>query len=683
MSRAKTFVALGLWLGTLAASAVELEVPKEIPDEPFDIQAAKLEFTNDTVIASGGVTGRFENVTVRADQISGNTETGDLRMEGDIQFERGPVVWQGTELDYNYLTQTGNFGPSALNFEPILMSVDHVERVSTNEYMLRGATFTTCPRAAPHFHVRAKEARLVDEKYLKAKGVTVYAGKVPVLYVPYWRQKLEKGVLTFKAGFGSEWGAYALLTATVPLSEHLESITDLNLYSRRGVGVGQGFDWEYPNAVGKFAAFYLKDQDPYAKFDSPESRELIGEDRYRFKFEHLQRFTDEFYLNTKLNYLSDPAVIEEFFKPEYRQDAQPENYASLVYGNRYVGSEAFANKRLNDFYSNTDRMEYSIDLYRTKLAGTPFYFESENSVADLERVFAEPNPPAPNYDSARLDSKNTLTLPRRWAFLSLVPRATYRATYYTDTNALNGGGEETRHIPGAGLEASFQATKVLSERERWYGRGLRHKIEPYADYSYEDASIGPTKLLQFDEVDALRDENRIQVGLRNVLQTKRDNRVARFIDLDLYTYYLAENHGSSKNFDSLFIDARMPLTPRWMIDAEGEVDWNTGRVPFFNTRLSYDRDDVILGLEHLYQDGMQSLWTPRFDLFPEAKFSLEGFARYNDRVNDLEEIALIGYMNYCCMRYGLGYHFYDNNEHRVMFSIGLSAFPSARVKSSF
>ncbi len=667
----------GLVLSAAGASDVELD-PKLL-DEPFDIRAGRIEYTNDTLIASGGVTGRFENAMIRADVISGNPESGDLHAEGDILFERENVIWQGTELDYNYLTQSGNFGPSSLNFDPVLMSVDHVERVSTNEYMLQGAEFTTCTNQHTHYVVKAKEARLVDEKYLVAKGVTVYLGKVPVFYFPYWRQKLSKSIFTYEFGFGSEWGAYALINATVPLSEHLESSTDLNLYGKRGVGLGQGFAWEYPNAVGKFAAFYLKDEDPYTKYDSPAQRDLINDDRYRFKLEHLQHFTDTHYVNTKLNYLSDPAILEEFFKSEYRENPQPENYLSWVYGNNLIGTEAFANRRLNDFYSNTDRSEFSLDLYRTRVGNTPFYVQSENALASLNRVFSETNaPPMSSYGSKRVDTDNTVFLPQRWGFLNLVARASYRATYYSKT-ADASRGEDVRQIPGAGLEASFQATKILSERERWYGKGLRHKIEPYADYQFEKTDLDPDKLRQFDDVDGLMDENRVQVGLRNVLQTRRNNRVSRFIDLDLYTYYLMEKHGAKQNFDSLFIDARMPLTKRNMVDVEGEVDWNSGRVPFFNTRYSYDRDDFIVGLEHLYRQGQQSLWTPRFDLYPEGKWSLEGYARYEDRSTDLEEIALVGYMNWCCMRYGLGYHFYDDNEHRIMFSIGLSAFPEAKL----
>ena len=262
-----------------------------------------------------------------------------------------------------------------------------------------------------------------------------------------------------------------------------------------------------------------------------------------------------------------------------------------------------------------------------------------------------------------------------------MPRASYRATYYSDTDASAGGGDELRQIPGAGIEVSFQASKILSERERWYGKGLRHKIEPYADYIYENSSTTTNQVLQFDDVDKLHDENKVQVGLRNVLQTKRDGRLARFIDLDLYTYYLVEKNGAPDDFEFLHIDARMPLTKRTMIDMAGVYDWYAGVIPEYYTRISHDRDEVIFSLEHYYEKGIRSLWTPRIDLFPRGNISIEAYGRYDDNENDLQEVALIGYKNFCCMRYGLGYHYYDDGEQRIMFSVGLSAFPEARLSS--
>ena len=680
-SLAQCLLLCGAMLGRVWA--FDVDVPKEIPDEPFDIQAARLEYTNDTIIASGGVTGRFENVMVRADTVTGNPESGDLHMEGDILFERDNVVWKGSELDYNFITQKGDFGPSALDFDPVLMSVDHMERVSTNEYFMRGAVFTTCPRdeGHRHFHVRAKEAYLVDEEYLKAKGVTVYLGAVPVFYWPYWRQELDDSIFTFKLGFGSDWGAYALTTATVPILPNVNSVTDLNLYSARGVGVGQGLEWGYLNSLGRISAFHLYDQEPYERHSTALDKRQINEDRYRFRLEETHHFSGTHYLSTRWNYLSDPYILEEFFKQEYRSNPQPENFGSWVAGNAHVGSEAFVSKRLNNFYDNTDRVEYSADLYRTKLGNTPFYFASENSVAHLERVYAETNMVRTAYDSVRIDSANGLYFPQRFGFLSVVPRATYRATYYSKTAAVNWGGEEIRQIPGAGMAVLFQASKVLSNRERWYGTGLRHKIEPYTDYIYQDSSMHLRNVLQFDEIDALDDENKVKVGLRNVLQTKRDGRLARFIDLDLYTYHLIERNGGDDSFSPLYLDARMPLTARTLVDIEGEFDWNAGRIPFLNTRVSYRKnDDITFSFEHLYQQSQRSLWTPRVELYPGQDISFEAYARYDDNQNDVEEISFIIYKNYCCMRYGLGYHLYDD-EHQLMFSIGLSAFPELNLGS--
>jgi len=660
------------------AFAVDVAVPKEIPDTPLDIRAGRLEYTNATLIASGGITGVFENVVITADQLSGSPETGDLHLEGDIHFERENVIWNGTSLDYNYLTQTGNFGPSSLDFEPVLMSVDHVERVATNEYLLRGATFTTCALDKPHYRVHVREAKLLDEKYLKAKGATFYIGNVPVLYVPFWHQTLSASIFSFRAGFSSEWGAYGMVKATVPVTRNFTSISDLNLYSRRGVGLGQGFAWDSPSATGEFGSFYLNDQDPYAKYTLPE----IGSDRYRLRLEQLYRFSPPHYVNTKWNYLSDPVVLKEFFRSDYDKYAQPENYASWVYGNRYLATEAFANYRLNDFYDNTDRFEISADLYRARVGDTPFYIQSENSIAHLDRVYADTNV-LEHVDAVRVDSANTLYLPQRYGFVSLIPRAGYRSTYYS-ANPVDDG-DEYRGIAGAGMEVSMQATKVLSNAERWYGKGLRHKIEPYVDYIYADSSTETNQLYQYDAVDMLTDEDKLKIGLRNVLQTKRKDRVSRFIDVDLYTHYLIENNGSSDNFDSLFVSARMPLTGRTMLDVDGEVDWNEGTVPFFNTRFSYLKSKtLILSMEHLYSDSQNlSLWSPRVDLYPEGKYSLFGYARYDDKSNDLENIAIGGYMNWCCMRYGLGYHYYDQEEHSIMFSIGLSAFPEASISSGF
>ena len=98
MLTVKQQVVLLLSCAGLSAGAVDFDLPDEIPEGPFDIRAARMEYTNDTLMASGGVTGRYDNVILFADTVTGNTQTGDVRMDGDILMEYTndtPIVSNG------------------------------------------------------------------------------------------------------------------------------------------------------------------------------------------------------------------------------------------------------------------------------------------------------------------------------------------------------------------------------------------------------------------------------------------------------------------------------------------------------------------------------------------------------------------------------------------------------------
>ena len=82
MMRAITGVALGIL--TAAAYA-----------QPYELEATVLEYEAGILNASGGVTGRFDTAEIRADELQGNTETGDLRVTRKrlIQTGRSGLVW--------------------------------------------------------------------------------------------------------------------------------------------------------------------------------------------------------------------------------------------------------------------------------------------------------------------------------------------------------------------------------------------------------------------------------------------------------------------------------------------------------------------------------------------------------------------------------------------------------------
>ena len=55
------------------------------------------------------------------------------------------------------------------------------------------ARFTSCEREEPHYHFEANEIKIVGGKVLVARGVRLYFGDVPVLWLPFIAQSLAQG----------------------------------------------------------------------------------------------------------------------------------------------------------------------------------------------------------------------------------------------------------------------------------------------------------------------------------------------------------------------------------------------------------------------------------------------------------------------------------------------------------
>ena len=115
----------------------------------------------------------------------------------------------------------------------------------------------------------------------------------------------------------------------------------------------------------------------------------------------------------------------------------------------------------------------------------------------------------PDYAFFRLDTFHQLIFPHTYfGWLSLVPSVGFRATYYSTTgnfteadvnNPLPEGilvenGGRLRFAFNTDLEASFKLSKPYeSVQQRWLGLdGLRHIIQPYADFSWVSQPTVPS-----------------------------------------------------------------------------------------------------------------------------------------------------------------------------------------------
>ncbi|MFL6585151.1 MAG: hypothetical protein ACJ8KU_11620, partial [Chthoniobacterales bacterium] len=244
---------------------------------------------------------------------------------------------------------------------------------------------------------------------------------------------------------------------------------------------------------------------------------------------------------------------------------------------------------VNEFFDQTERLpEFVLDIKRHAIFGSPIFYEGETGVANLHRLFAEATP-YENYGAWRLDSFHQLTYPNTYfGWLSVVPRVGLRGTYYSETRDLGktlfladdnfllpdflkvdptqsiaSDGGKFRGVFNTGAEASFKISRSWEDvQDRTFGLdGLRHIIQPFTNYSYVATSgataaeilqfdrfqpstqLPPIDFPQFTSIDSIDNWSIWRVGVRNRLQTRRDDSTINWMSLETYV---------DVNFDSPF-----------------------------------------------------------------------------------------------------------------------------------
>lgn len=685
---------------------------------PLDITADSLEYlaNQKLMVARGNVEIRDGDTTLTADYMSVQTETMDIHAQGNVFYQSGTETWRGDEFRYNMKTKRGDFGRFSAYYDPFYLSASESRRTGPDSFELKDVALTTCEGNDPAISVHAGEGSIVSNRIYARHAVVKVANMIPIFYMPYYTRSLDshERFFQFLPGYNSRLGGFLLTAYNYPIAGVVRGRTHLDYRSRRGVGVGQDFLWRDREKTyeGIVQGYYLNDDDPLRGSETEAREGVVEEERYRLRLSHVQQLSDRDTLNMQANYLSDPYVLKDFFRKEFRESVQPENRLTLTHrDDNYIAALQF-NKRLNDFYENVDRVpELTLDVPRQQVFDSNFYYESKNSASYLERVFPEGST-AEDYDAFRFDTGHTLYHPFRvGGFLNLIPRAGYRGTYYsstfsrdvttnvylvTPTNApafttnevvttLIDDGAGFRSIPQLGWEASFKAFQTWDDYVvMGDGDGLRHVVEPYLDHTYwAEPNLLPEELPQFDSIDTLDKRHDIKLGLRNKIQTRREKNPVDIIDLDVYTFYRVETNEGEDDFSDVYWDSDLRLHRDVLIEIDGSYNFYESELQTFNTRVLAELvDDSTFSLEHRYRVDRQNLLGAEIGLFPNSRWAFDAGVRYDIEESELEEHYYMIKRKGQCVSWGIGVREIlddDEDELEVWVQLWLTAFPEALI----
>jgi LPS-assembly protein len=724
-----------LLIATLLASAGLIQGATKTPENaPIEITSTgETTYENGLATARDNVAIHIGNTDIYADYAQYNSATHDVELRGHVRIYRDTSLYIAESGIYNTETKKIRSLNARTESQPYFLTGAHVTSISENGYLIKDGTFTTHDAPKADFHLHARTIRVYENDRVIFQYVTAYVGKVPVFWWPYLYQSLNEAFsFTISPAYLSSWGPSLLTQVTFPITDDIRGRFRLDYRGRRGVAVGFDSTMDYFNdSQARLKTYYLQDQNPNLN-ETNIPRKDVPTGRYRVSLADTTNFTDDIYGITNLTKLSDQFVMQDFFQGEFRIDPVPDNVIAVAKTDPFYTLTAIERFQANEFFTTTERQpEVVLDIKRHGLFGGPIFYEGETGFANLRLQFPQDSG-FENYGTYRFDTFHQLTYPNTYfGWLSIVPRVGYRGTYYGKTfdlgsttfippsnplepdfilppptlaNPVKFDGDTFRSVFDTGAEASFKISRTWeSVQSRAFGLdGLMHVIQPFTDFSYvKEDGPNPTSILGFDRfqpstqpraldfpqfttIDSIADWTVWRVGVRNRLETRRDDRTMTWLEVDSFVDVQFENPYQPTDYSNLVNNIRFTPLP-WMslsvnsqvpAFAKGftEVDTVTSVQPLANLQLT---------VAHRYLNG-----NPFFQ--DSSLFVVGGYYRIDDNwgvavqeqyegaTGILEQQRYSIYRDLSSWVASFGGIIRDNNgsrEYGVLFTITLKAFP--------
>ena len=516
--------------------------------QPVRISALEQERDGSVYKLRGNVEIDYGTYTFTGDQITYNSDSGDITAEGHLVVEGG-VNSEHIEASrgiYNVDRETGRLEhvtgtigvqlrgrhtlPSTSN--AFFFTGQVVEKTGPDHYIVTDGTVTTCELPHPKWKFYARKV-VVDV----GGNASIYSTDfrirgVPVLYLPYATHPVEK--LPRQSGF---------------------LIPNIGRSSIRGYTIGESVFWAINRSMDLHAGaeyFSKRGWAPDAEFRARPTENSFADLTYFSVFDRgvkgVSQGGTEMHLNSEgafahnfrgvanIDYLSSYVfrlAFSDVFTQAVNSEVQSEAFLSNTTGGLFINGTT---RRYQDFQSTTPGDVITIlhapgaeiNALERQIWKTPFHVSMDASAEGLSRS-------EPGFSTApligRFDLNPVLSVPVLFQGWSFRPELSLRDTIYTQQLVPSAGIALTdvgtaisKELNRKSLQGSVElrppALERIFQRER-LGRRWKHVIEPRIIYSYVTGVENFPHILRFDERDILSDTNEVEYAIVNRLYAKR------------------------------------------------------------------------------------------------------------------------------------------------------------------
>ncbi len=695
---------------------------------PTDVEGDEAGGTTEIPVLTGNVELRRGDQFLGADNVRFDTNTDTYVAEGNVRFQdpgfritaerasgsQGEEAHRIEGLRYQLTERRGHGG------------ADRIE-LSGSQSTLFGSSYTTCPPGEEHWRVVANRIDVdTEEGFAVARNATLRLGKVPVLYVPWFKfpidERRQTGLLFPSISNSGRNGFDYRQPIYFNLAPNYDLTLSPRLMTKRGLALGSEFRYLNAAGAGNLRALWM-----------PKDK-LRDRDRGFVNFDAYQNLTRNWRARANVAWISDPRYFEDFNNSSMGMSAYTARSEIGLYGRgRYWDAGLTADHWQLADYTLTraslpfDRLPRAYlnweqpfgTLLRAGVATEAVQFRH----ASYRRQDADHVPFGPVIDvpgGARFDIKPYVTMPIEGASWFVRPTLAWRFTGYRLDDALADqlatqraraaatqqgiaynpamdaayrDASPTRSLPIVSLDAGLFFDRQFQRK----GEGYLQTLEPrlfYLNVPYHDQSHLPlfdTRLMNFGWGQLFRD-NRYSSADRhsdaNQITTAVTTRILRDSDgFEKFSASLGQIHylddvrvkafareGEIERGRSAWVaDANWSPSDRWLIGASYQWDPKYRRQDLSSFRARYlFKDDGVVNLAYRYRRDLLEQADLSF-LYPiNPTWSLVGRYYYSLKERKpLETIAGVQWDSCCVAVRLIGRQYIHNRAGELNDSIML------------
>jgi LPS-assembly protein len=331
---------------------------------------------------------------------------------GNVSIYQGSILQRGDRAVYYYEKKFMDTRGLRAGLDPILLEAGKFtaeDRDGKKVFVGEDAGITTDDSEDPNFWVRARKITIYPEEKIVFKNLRLYAGDLPVFWLPYLSQPLNAELgYHFIPGSRSSWGPFLLNTYGMMLGGKYNEKTGenedawllsrwhLDIRGKRGVAAGVDLvDTRVPNQdeISGLSFYYLNDVAPETSTTGLPRGE-VSSDRYSVELKHRREldFPDDadWRIESNITLLSDQYYLEDFDLDQYRTNYAPDNTLGIYRRGEDSLLSLFTRYQVNDFYRADSRLpEISFDQARGPRFGLPLLHEGKTSLGYMGEKAAD------------------------------------------------------------------------------------------------------------------------------------------------------------------------------------------------------------------------------------------------------------------------------------------------------